>query len=67
VAWVREFHEAIRPYTTDAAAMNFLTDEEGRDRIRAAYGDNYDLLAEIKAEWDPENLFRGNQNVEPGG
>ena len=67
VAWVREFHEAVRPYTTGAAAMNFLTDGEGRDRIRAAYGDNYDRLAEIKAEWDPENLFCGNQNVEPDG
>jgi FAD/FMN-containing dehydrogenase len=67
VAWVQEFHEALEPYTTGAAAMNFLTDEEGRDRIRAAYGDNYDRLAALKAEWDPQNLFRGNQNVEPDG
>jgi len=42
--------------------MNFLTDD---DRPGAAYGDDYDRLAEIKAEWDPGNLFRSNQNVEP--
>jgi FAD/FMN-containing dehydrogenase len=42
--------------------MNFLT---GDDRPGAAYGDDYDRLAEIKAEWDPGNLFRSNQNVEP--
>jgi len=63
VEWVRDFHEALDPYTTGDAEMNFLTDDD--DRLRAAYGDNYDRLAEIKAEWDPENLFRSNQNVEP--
>jgi FAD/FMN-containing dehydrogenase len=64
--WVRDFHEAVRPATTGEAAMNFLTVDEG-DRIPAAYGDNYERLAEIKAEWDPDNFFRTNQNVEPSG
>jgi hypothetical protein len=41
------------------AAMNFLTDEEGRDRIRAAYSDNYDRLAESKREWDPRTPSAG--------
>jgi FAD/FMN-containing dehydrogenase len=67
VAWVRAFHDAMTPYTTGDVAMNFLTDDEGRERVRAAYGDNYARLAEVKDEWDPDNLFRGNQNVEPTG
>ena len=65
VAWTRSFHEAVRPHTTGDVAMNFLTDDEGRERVRAAYGDNYDRLVEAKDEWDPGNLFRTNQNVEP--
>ncbi|MFD1514325.1 FAD-binding oxidoreductase [Halomarina rubra] len=65
VSWVRAFHEALTPYTTDGAAMNFLTDDEPSARVRAAYGDNYERLARVKARWDPENLFRSNQNVPP--
>jgi len=67
VAWTRAFHEAVRPYTTGDAALNFLTDDESEARIRAAYGDNYDRLAEIKTEWDPANLFRSTRSVEPDG
>jgi FAD/FMN-containing dehydrogenase len=67
IAWVREFYEAMGPYTTGDAAMNFLTNDESDDRIRAAYGDNYGRLAELKASWDPENLLSMNQNVEPTG
>ena len=47
--------------------MNFLTRDEGRSRVRAAYGDNYDRLVEVKEAWDPETLFRSNQNVDPTG
>ena len=65
--WVREFHEAMVPYTTGEVAMNFMTADEGEDRIRAAYGSNYDRLVSVKDEWDPENRFRMNQNVEPTG
>ena len=64
VAWAREVHEAIAPYATDGVAVNFLS-QEGQARVRAAYGDNYDRLVELKNEWDPENRFRVNQNVEP--
>jgi FAD/FMN-containing dehydrogenase len=39
--------------------------DEGQERVRAAYGDNYDRLAKIKAKYDPENLFRVNQNIQP--
>jgi len=65
-AWVREFHEALRPHTTGDVEMNFLTGDEGEERLRAAYGDNYDRLVAVKNEWDPDNLFSMNQSVEPG-
>jgi FAD/FMN-containing dehydrogenase len=41
--------------------------DEGQERVRASYGDNYDRLAAIKADYDPANLFRVNQNIEPQG
>jgi FAD/FMN-containing dehydrogenase len=41
--------------------------EEGQDRIRASYRDNYERLAAIKHEYDPTNFFRVNQNIKPGG
>jgi len=56
-AWVRAFHEALRPHTTG---------DEGEKRLRAAYGDNYDRLVPVNNEWDPDSLFSVNQNVEPG-
>ena len=65
IDWTREFHEAMQPYTTDDAAMNFLTEDESEERIRASYGANYSRLAELKREWDPENLSSMNQNIDP--
>ena len=61
--WVREFHEAMEPYTTGDVELNFLTSDESERRRRAAYGENYERLCEIKAEWDPDSLFRMHQNV----
>jgi hypothetical protein len=46
--------------------VNFLTAEEGEDRVRAAYKDNFDRLARIKAAYDPDNLFRSNKNITAG-
>ena len=42
-----------------------MMDDEADDRLRATYGDNFGRLAQIKAKWDPGNLFRVNQNIEP--
>lgn len=62
--WTREFHEAMTPYATGGVYVNLLGEDEG-DRLQAAYGGNYDRLAQLKSEWDPENLFRMNHNIEP--
>jgi len=64
ISWAREVHDAIAPYATEGVAVNFLS-QEGQERVKAAYGDNYDRLVELKNAWDPENLFRMNQNIEP--
>jgi len=44
--------------------VNFMM-EEGEDRVRNSYRDNYDRLAKVKAKYDPDNFFRVNQNIKP--
>jgi FAD/FMN-containing dehydrogenase len=63
-AWTVDYHEALHPYSAGGAYVNFMMDE-GQERVRASYRGNYDRLARIKAEYDPGNLFRVNQNIEP--
>jgi FAD/FMN-containing dehydrogenase len=66
VGWARDFHSAIRPYSTGGTYVNFLTEEEGADRINEAYEPEiYQRLARIKASYDPGNLFRLNKNIVP--
>lgn len=62
--WSVEYHEALHPYSAGGAYVNMMMDE-GQDRVRASYRDNYDRLAQIKRMYDPENLFHINQNIEP--
>jgi FAD/FMN-containing dehydrogenase len=64
IAWTREFFEAMRPFTERAVYVNGLG-VEGEDRVREAYGANYERLAAVKAHYDPTNLFRANQNIKP--
>jgi hypothetical protein len=64
-SWCVDYFEALHPYSAGGAYVNMMMDE-GQDRVRASYGDNYDRLAQIKAKYDPTNLFRVNQNIEPG-
>ena len=64
IGWAREFFDAMAPHATGGVYVNFMPEDE-TDRVRAAYGDNYDRLARVKAEWDPENVFRTNQNIAP--
>ena len=63
--WVRDYWSALHPYSAGGAYVNFLMDE-GDDRIAGSYQSNYRRLAEVKAKYDPGNLFRVNQNIRPG-
>ncbi len=62
--WCVEYFEALHPYSAGGAYVNMMMDE-GQERVRASYGPNYDRLARIKATYDPQNLFRVNQNIVP--
>jgi len=64
IKWAQSYWKALHPYTAGGGYSNFLM-EEGQDRIHAAYQDNYDRLATIKAQYDPENVFHVNQNITP--
>jgi FAD/FMN-containing dehydrogenase len=68
VRWAREFWDAMQPYSARAVYVNYLGQEadEGRDRIKAAYGpEQYARLVALKNKYDPDNLFRVNQNITP--
>jgi FAD/FMN-containing dehydrogenase len=62
--WSIDYQEALHPYSAGGAYLNMIMDE-GEDRVRASYRGNYDRLAEIKRTYDPNNLFRVNQNIRP--
>jgi FAD/FMN-containing dehydrogenase len=63
-SWAVEYWEALHPYSAGGAYVNFMMDE-GQERIRASYRDNYARLARVKSQYDPENLFHVNQNIKP--
>lgn len=67
ICWARELWEVMRPFTIGGDYINQmgLEAEEGADRIRAAYGPNYQRLVALKNRYDPTNLFRCNQNIKP--
>jgi FAD/FMN-containing dehydrogenase len=62
--WSIDYHEALHPYSAGGAYVNMMMDE-GEERVKAAYRGNYARLAKVKAKYDPENLFRVNQNIRP--
>jgi FAD/FMN-containing dehydrogenase len=62
--WSVDYFDALHPHSAGGAYVNMMMDE-GQERVRASYRDNYDRLARIKAQYDPGNLFRVNQNIEP--
>jgi FAD/FMN-containing dehydrogenase len=65
--WARDYWSAIHPYSAGGAYINMMMDaeDEGGDRVKASYGANYDRLMTVKTKYDPENLFRVNQNIKP--
>ena len=62
--WAVGYWDDLHPYSAGGAYVNFMMDE-GQERVQATYGDNYARLAKAKAKYDPENVFRVNQNIEP--
>ncbi len=62
--WSVDYQEALHPHSAGGAYVNMMM-EEGQDRVRASYRDNYDRLVDVKRKYDPGNLFRRNQNIEP--
>ena len=64
-AWCKDYWNALHPHSSGGAYVNMMMDDEGEDRIRASYRDNYPRLAAAKKRYDPDNLFRVNQNIRP--
>jgi len=62
--WAKAYWEELHPTSAGGGYINFMM-EEGQDRVRAAYRDNYARLAEIKRRYDPDNVFHVNQNIRP--
>jgi FAD/FMN-containing dehydrogenase len=64
ISWTKQYYDALHPYSAGGAYVNFMMDE-GEDRVKATYKGNYERLVAIKNKYDPENLFRVNQNIKP--
>ncbi len=63
---MRDYWEAIHPHSELGGYVNFMAADD-QDRIRDNYRGNYDRLVEVKRRYDPDNLFRMNQNIDPAG
>ncbi len=63
-SWSIDYFEALHPYSAGGAYVNMMMDE-GQDRVRASYRDNYERLAQIKGRYDEDNTFSVNQNIRP--
>ena len=64
IRWVRDYHAATAPHAETAGYVNFMSEDDA-DRVRDNYGDNHARLVAIKRQYDPDNLFHLNQNIEP--
>ncbi len=64
-AWGRAYWKAVHPFNLEGAYVNFMMDDEVEGRVQATYGENFGRLATVKAKYDPTNLFRVNQNIQP--
>jgi len=67
IGWARDTWNALKQYSTGGNYINFLTEDEGAERVEAALGAGMARLREVKAAWDPENFFRTNRNIKPKG
>jgi FAD/FMN-containing dehydrogenase len=66
IAWARSTYDAMRPFMAEGRYVNYLGDDEGAAPGPAAYGPNYPRLRDVKKKYDPDNVFRLNQNIMPG-
>ena len=66
VDWAREFFDKSAAHATGGVYVNFMPEDESQRVRTGAYGANYARLAQLKAKFDPGNLFRMNQNIQPG-
>lgn len=66
IGWARSAWSDMKSFSTGGTYIKFLTADEGHERTEAALGNSLKRLAEIKAKWDPENVFRTNRNILPG-
>jgi FAD/FMN-containing dehydrogenase len=62
-SWTKDYWEALHSTSAGGGYVNFLMDDEGQDRVKASYRDNYARLAQVKRRYDPHNLFHINQNI----
>jgi len=67
VAWTRATFDLFSPYLAARRWLNYFSDDDGTDAVRAAYRENYDRLVELKQRYDPENVFHLNDNIDPRG
>jgi Berberine and berberine like/Phage integrase family len=63
--WGRAYWEALRPFTTGGGYVNFMMGDEGGAQIKATFGGNFERLRAVKRKFDPNNVFRVNQNIKP--
>lgn len=67
IQWTSDLWTAIRPFSSGGVYVNFLSADDGEDRVRAAYGaTKFERLAQVKRKYDPDNLFQMNKNIKPG-
>jgi FAD/FMN-containing dehydrogenase len=62
--WCKDYFDALHPYSAGGAYVNFMMDE-GQERVQSSFRDNYARMVAIKGKYDPTNLFRVNQNIQP--
>jgi FAD/FMN-containing dehydrogenase len=65
IAWTRKAFAALEPYFVSRRWLNYFSDDDAADAVRAAYGPNYERLVEVKTKYDPDNVFHLNHNIEP--
>lgn len=65
IHWVRNAWKSMQPFTYQGVYANYLDADDTGNRVRAAFGANYDRFVQLKTRYDPTNFFRFNQNIQP--